>query len=319
MSHSPKKQKTNNVKYSALLPPTNLQPIISQWLRDDHPSFDVGGLVVGTAPKTAKLYMKSEGVFAGRPFVDAVFDEVGCEVIWDEELAIEGTYLNPNSENDNDNGNDQQEKGKITLATVKGPANAILRGERTALNTLSRCSGVATAAHLSVQKVQSTHPTWTGHIAGTRKVTPGSFRIVEKYALVVGGCYTHRMDLSQMTMLKDNHIWACGGNITAAVKLARSAAGFSQKIEVECQSLEEAIEAATAGADVVMLDNFGPEGLKRDAKVVKEKFPGVIVEASGGITFDTMCDYISDHVDIISRGNLTQGYSCLDFSLKVQK
>ena len=109
------------------------------------------------------------------------------------------------------------------------------------------------------------------------------------------------------------------GNITAAVEKARAAAGFSQKIEVECQNVEEALEAAGAGADVVMLDNFGPEGLKRDAAIVKEKFLHVIVEASGGITIDTMSDYISDHVDIISRGDLTQGYSCLDYSLKVQK
>lgn len=310
-----KKQKTENeieklTDYSSLLPQSNLTPMIRSWLIEDHPTFDVGGLVVGTNIKTANLYMKSEGIFAGKPFVDAVFREVGCEITWNEDIAIEGSYLIPNSNSDN---------GKITLAIVKGPANAILRGERTALNTLSRCSGVATAAYTSCQKMKKLHPNWSGSIAGTRKTTPGSFRIVEKYGLIIGGCNTHRLDLSQMTMLKDNHIWACGGNISKAVKLARSAAGFSQKIEVECQSVEEALEAADAGADVVMLDNFGPEGLKIDAKTVKEKFPHVIVEASGGITFDTMADYACESVDIISRGNLTQGYSCLDYSLKVQK
>jgi nicotinate-nucleotide pyrophosphorylase (carboxylating) len=314
--------KTNHIDYSTLLPTTNLKPIIQQWLIEDHPTFDVGGLVVGTSIKTANLYMKSEGIFAGKPFVDAVFKEVGCDITWNDDVAIEGTYLNPNDATSNatssgiDSGSGS---GKITLAVVKGPANAILRGERTALNTLSRCSGVATIAHLSNQKINSIHPNWNGNLAGTRKVTPGSFRLVEKYALVVGGINTHRLDLSQMTMLKDNHIWACGGDIAKAVSLARSAAGFSTKIEVECQNVNEALIAAEAGADIVMLDNFGPEGLKKDAKIVKDSFPYVIVEASGGITFDTMTDYVSDHVDIISRGDLTQGYPCLDYSLKVQK
>merc|ERR1712032_1512418 len=95
------------------------------------------------------------------------------------------------------------------------------------------------------------------------------------------------LDLSQMVMLKDNHIWAAG-SITKAVQLARKAAGFSQKIEVECQSLEEAMEASSAGADIVMLDNFEPNQLKQDAATLKEKYPYVLIEASGGITTETM-------------------------------
>ena len=142
------------------------------------------------------------------------------------------------------------------------------------------------------------------------------FRVVEKYGLLVGGAATHRLDLSQMVMLKDNHIWSCG-SIEKAVKEARKAAGFSQKIEVECQSLEEAEEAAFAGADIVMLDNFAPDQLKKDAETFKTKFPNVLVEASGGITTETMPDYLSKHVDIVSQGKLTQGYPCVDFSLKI--
>ena len=103
----------------------------------------------------------------------------------------------------------------------------------------------------------------------------------------------------------------------AAVKKARGVSGFSQKIEVECQSLEEAIIAAKAGADVVMLDNFTPEQLKKDAKTFKMQYPHVVVEASGGITIDTMADYFSDDVNVISQGKLTQGYDCVDFSLKI--
>jgi nicotinate-nucleotide pyrophosphorylase (carboxylating) len=295
--------------FSTLLPQTNIQPVIRNWLNEDMPTFDVGGLVVGSSQKKALLYMKSPGVFAGKPFVDAVFNILDCKVSW-EDIAVEGTFINPTEMSAN---------GKVILATVEGPANLILRGERTALNTISRCSGVATSCYLSSQKMKQLFPDWTGAVAGTRKTTPGSFRIVEKYGLIIGGCNTHRLDLSQMTMLKDNHIWSCGGDIAKAVKLAKSAAGFSQKIEVECQSLEEGIEAASAGADVVMLDNYTPEALKADATKLKKQFPSVIIEASGGITHETMDQYVCDSVDIISRGDLTHGYACLDYSLKIQK
>jgi nicotinate-nucleotide pyrophosphorylase (carboxylating) len=119
-----------------------------------------------------------------------------------------------------------------------------------------------------------------------------------------------------MVMLKDNHIWA-SGSIEKAVKLARKAAGFSQKIEVECQTLDEALQAAEAGADIVMLDNFTPEILRKDAEKFKEQFPHVLVEASGGITTETMPDFLCPHVDVVSQGKLTQGYPCVDFSLKI--
>ena len=119
-----------------------------------------------------------------------------------------------------------------------------------------------------------------------------------------------------MVMLKDNHIWSAG-SITKAVQLARTAAGFSQKIEVECQSLEEALEAAEAGADIVMLDNFAGDQLKRDAATIKARYSHVIIEASGGITTETMPEYLCEHVDVVSQGKLTQGYSCVDYSLKI--
>ncbi|KAL3901400.1 MAG: hypothetical protein SGARI_006079 [Bacillariaceae sp.] len=293
----------NKIDYSALLP-QNLDAIIQQWLHDDMPSFDVGGLVVGTNVKQARLLMKSSGVFAGKPFFQRVFDLLGCQVEWQESVAEEdGTYKQV------------QDSDKLCLAVVTGPVHLLLRGERTALNILSRCSGVATLSKEGADMAKSLG--WNGYVAGTRKTTPG-FRVVEKYGLLVGGAATHRLDLSQMVMLKDNHIWACG-SIEKAVKLARKAAGFSQKIEVECQNLDEALEAAGAGADIVMLDNFVPEQLKRDAATFKSKYPHVLVEASGGITTDTMPDYLCPQVDIVSQGKLTQGYPCVDFSLKITK
>ena len=290
---------TTNPDYSSLLPKAQIDAVVLQWMQDDHPSFDVGGLVVGTAPKSAQLLLKSPGVFAGKPFFDSVFEQLGCKVEWQPD-AVEGT-----------NYTDASGSNKVCLATVTGPVNNLLRGERTALNTLSRCSGVATASRTA----RAAAGDWKGWVAGTRKTTPG-FRSVEKYGLLVGGAATHRLDLSQMVMLKDNHIWSAG-SITLAVQLARKAAGFSQKIEVECQSLEEALEAAGAGADIVMMDNFEPNQLKNDAKSFKEKFPHVLVEASGGITTETMPQYLSEHVDVVSQGKLTQGYACLDYSLKI--
>jgi nicotinate-nucleotide pyrophosphorylase (carboxylating) len=293
-----------------------MQSMIRQWIDDDIPSFDVGGWVVGTAERQAVLYMKSPGVLAGQPFFDQVFTELGCRVEW-KEHAIEGVYFDAKSTTELDTTTtttNATSTMKLPLAVVTGPVHMLLRGERTALNTVSRCSGVATAAHASVQHARRVG--WHGFMAGTRKTTPG-FRVVEKYGLLVGGAATHRLDLSQMVMLKDNHIDASSHNITLAVQRARQAAGFSQRIEVECQSLQEAMEAAQAGADIVMLDNYTPERLREDAAQVKQAFPHVLIEASGGITLETMGDYLSEHVDIVSQGSLTQGYDCIDYSLKL--
>jgi nicotinate-nucleotide pyrophosphorylase (carboxylating) len=161
--------------FSALLP-HNLKSVVERWIHDDMPSFDVGGLVVGDEEKQAQLLMKSPGVFAGKPFFDLVFKTLGCKVEWNEELAVEGVHKDITE--------------KICLATVTGPAHMLLRGERTALNTLSRCSGVASLSREAADRAKSLG--WDGWVAGTRKTTPG-FRIVEKYGLLVGGAATHRL------------------------------------------------------------------------------------------------------------------------------
>ena len=245
------------------------------------------------------LLGKSKGVLAGSPFFNEVFAQLGCTVEW---FKSEGDEVSP-------------ESGPVHVAKVTGPARHILLGERTALNILTRASGIATAARAAVTAAKAEG--WQGEVAGTRKITPG-FRLVEKYALLVGGASTHRMDLSHMVMLKDNHIWSAG-SITGAVQVARAAAGFSSKIEVETRSLEEALEAASAGADVIMLDNYSPEGMIADAGKLKAAHPHVMVEASGGITTKTLPAYCHPNVDIISMGSLTQGYDTLDFSLKIAR
>lgn len=228
--------------------------------------------------------------------MDMIFTELGCRVEW---KYSEGSYLEPVCE----------------VARVKGPANKLLQGERTALNVLTRASGVATHAHELKEEAQRLG--WGGEIAGTRKTTPG-FRMVEKYALLVGGISTHRYDLSQMIMLKDNHIWSAG-SITSAVQKARKAGGFSIKIEVECRTLAEATDAARAGAEIVMLDNFEPEALAKASQSLKASFPHVTVEASGGIRKDTLSKFCLPSVDVVSLSSTTQGYGTVNFSLKLCK
>nr|OQO16224.1 hypothetical protein B0A51_15492 [Rachicladosporium sp. CCFEE 5018] len=281
-----------------LLPPS-YRPLITSWLAEDTPSFDHGGFVVGAAPAEAHLFAKSKGIVAGVPFFDEVFRQLDCTVEWH---VAEGGEVG--------------KSGKQDCATVKGPVRNLLLGERVALNTLARCSGIATASAGLLSLLRRAG--YRGILAGTRKTTPG-FRLVEKYGMLVGGCDPHRHDLSTMTMLKDNHIWACGGSITSAVHAAKAAGGFAIKVEVECQTEAEAEEAIQAGADVVMLDNFDGEGVKVAARSLKEKYGGgrMLIEVSGGLTEGNVESYVCDDVDIISSSSIHQGTRHVDFSLKV--
>lgn len=207
-------------------------------------------------------------------------------------------------------------------ATVRGPVRKILLGERVALNTLARCSGIATKSSSLVSLLQN-HSAKVPILAGTRKTTPG-FRVVEKYGMLVGGADPHRHDLSSMTMLKDNHIWS-KGSITNAVKAAKAVGGFALKVEVECQSEAEAAEAILAGADIVMLDNHTPEQAHVAASNLKKRFRedttggprAFLIEISGGITEENITSFVGSDVDIISTSSIHQGVGYVDFSLKI--
>lgn len=260
-----------------LLPP-GWKRQVTAWLAEDTPSFDCGGFVVGESPRSAILWAKSPGILAGGPFFDEVFSQCCCTVVWH---LHEGTRLDIASVPD----------GRLKVATVTGPARAILLGERLALNLLARCSGIATRSRELVEAARAAG--YLGLVAGTRKTTPG-FRLVEKYGLLAGGADPHRMDLSSMVMLKDNHVWS-RGSITDAVKAARSVAGFSLKIEVEARSEAEADEAIAAGADVVMLDNFSPDEVRLAAKSLKDRWRGkrsFLLETSGGLSIDNIAAYL---------------------------
>lgn len=284
--------------------PSHWTTLITSWLAEDTPSFDYGGFVVGSSPRTAHLLCKSPGVLAGIPFVDEIFRQLDCTVQWH---FNEGEFIDTST----------AKGGKIEVATVQGPTRKLLLGERVALNTLARCSGVATKSRRVLTLVREAG--YTGILAGTRKTTPG-FRLVEKYGMLVGGIDGHRHDLSSMIMLKDNHIWA-KGSITKAVKAAKSVGGFAMKVEVECQSEAEADEAIEAGADVVMLDNFTGEGIKIAAKSLRNRWKGkreFLIESSGGLTEENMGGYICNDIDIISTSSVHQGVGHVDFSLKIE-
>ncbi|RFU30623.1 hypothetical protein B7463_g5725, partial [Scytalidium lignicola] len=287
--------------------PADLLPVhwkaqVTSWFAEDTPSFDYGGFVVGNDARTATLYCKSRGVLAGVPFFDEVFAQAGCTVQWHEK---EGTLIEP-----------QARGGKVAVATVSGPVRKLLLGERVGLNTLSRCSGVATRSRDMEALVRKAG--YTGILAGTRKTTPG-FRMVEKYGMLVGGVDGHRHDLSSMIMLKDNHIWA-RGSITDAVKAAKSVGGFALKVEVEVDSEKDADEAITAGADIIMLDNFDGAGLKVAARSLKQRWAGkreFLLECSGGLTTENVESYINNDIDILSTSSIHQGVPHIDFSLKI--
>jgi nicotinate-nucleotide pyrophosphorylase (carboxylating) len=195
-----------------------------------------------------------------------------------------------------------------TIATVRGPARAILAAERTALNFLGHLSGIATATRDLVAAVAG-HP---ARIICTRKTTPG-LRALEKHAVRAGGGANHRFGLDDAVLIKDNHV-ALAGGVVPAVGRARAASGHLVKIEVEVDTLDQLDEALAAGADAVLLDNMPLDVLRR---AVERARGCAITEASGGITVETAAAVAATGVDLISAGWLTHSAPALDVSLEV--
>ncbi|HEX9443512.1 MAG TPA: carboxylating nicotinate-nucleotide diphosphorylase [Candidatus Binatia bacterium] len=202
---------------------------------------------------------------------------------------------------------DAVKRGDV-VAEAEGPVRALLLGERTALNFLQRLSGTATLARRYVDAVKD----FPCKVIDTRKTTPG-FRTLEKYAVRMGGATNHRFGLYDAALVKDNHI-AAAGSITGAVREVRRHAPFMAKIEVECTNMDEVREAIAAGADVVMLDNMS---VPQMAAAVKEANKRVWIEASGGITIDTLREVAATGVDFISSGALTHSAPAVDFNMKI--
>ncbi|MFO1129561.1 MAG: carboxylating nicotinate-nucleotide diphosphorylase [Rhodospirillales bacterium] len=195
------------------------------------------------------------------------------------------------------------------LARVSGRARPILTGERTALNILCRMCGVASATAQAVDRIRGSR----SRIVCTRKTTPG-LRVLEKYAVRVGGGVNHRFGLDDGVMIKDNHIVAAGG-IAKAIGRARERLGHMVKVEVEVDTLAQLDELLSVGADAVLLDNMTPDELKTAVAMVGGR---MVTEASGGITLDTLRDVALAGVDIISLGWLTHSAPILDIGLDLE-
>jgi nicotinate-nucleotide pyrophosphorylase (carboxylating) len=199
-----------------------------------------------------------------------------------------------------------QVKAGTVLAKVSANARALLSAERTALNLLGRLSGVATLTAQYVAAIEGTK----ARITDTRKTTPG-LRALEKYAVRCGGALNHRFGLDDAILIKDNHVAACGG-VGEAIRRARAFAGHLVKVECEVDSLNQLAEALDAGPDVVMLDNFSLKNLRVAVGMTAGR---VVLEASGGVTLDTVRDIAETGVDVISVGALTHSASVLDIGL----
>ena len=195
------------------------------------------------------------------------------------------------------------------IMKLRGRTAVLLKGERTALNLIQHMSGIATAAGKYAEIVKGTRAV----IADTRKTLPG-LRPLQKYAVSCGGGKNHRYNLSDAAMLKDNHIDAAGG-ITAAVTALRSKIGHMTKIEVETRNLDELKEALAVGADVIMLDNMSPELMKEAVEITAGR---AVLEASGGITDETLRAVAESGVDIISVGALTHSVKAFDISMYIK-
>jgi nicotinate-nucleotide pyrophosphorylase (carboxylating) len=260
---------------------------VERWLREDLGHHDVTNDVPGET--TGRLVAKEDGVVAGLDAAEAVFEYLGVAV---ESREPDGTAIGAGD----------------TALRVSGPAADVLRGERVAVNIAGHASGIATRTQRAVDAARAVSD--DVRIAGTRKTTPG-LRGIEKRAIAAGGGDTHRLDLSHMVMVKDNHVAEMG--MERAVERFRERVSFATKIEVEVEAPSSAIEAVEAGADIVLLDNMPPETVERAVDAVDGR---ALTEASGGITVEDVANYAATGVDVISMGSLTHSASALDFSFR---
>lgn len=268
-----------------------IDDIIDRALHEDMPEGDITSesVIPEDARSSSVIWAKQPGILAGIDVAERVFKKIDIQTQIKIYIA-DGTAL--------------QSGDKI--AELQGRSISLLKGERTALNFLQRMSGIASLTRKYVDAVYGTGV----KVLDTRKTTPG-IRILEKYAVKTGGGTNHRMSLSDMVMLKDNHIKQVG-SISKAVEAARKRIPPKIKIEVETTSLKEVKLAFESGADIIMLDNMTPEEVSRAADWIKGRAP---LEVSGMISLSNIRKYADTGVDMISVGGLTHSYFSLDISM----
>ncbi|WP_455646154.1 carboxylating nicotinate-nucleotide diphosphorylase [Methanosphaera sp.] len=244
----------------------------------------------------AEIICKGDGILAGIDIAHYIIDQFN--------LKISNSYLD----------GDEIHKGDIILE-FEGKAKDILMAERTILNYLMHLSGIASLVHDTCAKVHEINP--KVRVACTRKTTPGLQKF-EKKAVELGGGDAHRFKLDDCVLIKDNHIQVVGG-VTEAISRAKENVSFTKKIEIEVESLDDAVRASMVGADIIMLDNMNPEEIKTVLDTLKERGlrEFVIIEVSGGINPDNICDYATLDVDVISSGFITNSARSLDMGLDI--
>ncbi|MFS0874115.1 carboxylating nicotinate-nucleotide diphosphorylase [Paenibacillus xylanilyticus] len=271
---------------------------IRNWLREDVGSGDVTtSVTIPTGHQSkAVIHAKDNGIIAGVPVAELVFQVVDPALVF-KPMVQDG---------------DQVTRG-TTLVEVEGSTHSLLTGERLALNLLQRMSGIATRTRSYVDALEGL----STRLVDTRKTTPGH-RMLEKYAVRIGGGANHRFGLYDAVMIKDNHIKGAGG-ITEAVQRARAVIPHTMTIEVETENLTQVREALQAGADIIMLDNMHPDQMREAVAVIHAQAPHVKVEASGNVSLDTIRGIAESGVDVISVGRLTYSFESLDISLDLNE
>ena len=267
--------------------------IVKRALEEDIWTGDITTLSIVPAEEraTGHIWSKADGVVAGLPIAELVFKNLDPE--------LEFTYL--------------VEEGQVVtagtvLAKISGPAQSLLQGERVALNFLQRLSGIATRTSRLTEVIKF----YNCEVVDTRKTTPG-LRVLEKYAVRMGGGRNHRFGLYDAVLIKDNHIVVAGG-VREAVTAVRRNLGHTVKIEVEVKSMDQLTEALEARVDIIMLDNMSPDEMREAVKVIDGR---ALTEASGRITEESIVEVAKAGVDYISIGVLTHSVQSLDISLDI--
>lgn len=238
-----------------------------------------------------KINFREPGVVCGIPFAREVYKMLDESIEW-EILVQEGETIPSNTD----------------IALVRGPAKPILTGERTVLNLLQKASGIATITAAYVSQLENT----SARLTDTRKTTPGN-RVLEKYAIRIGGAFAHRYNLSDSILIKDNHI-SIAGSITQAVSKAKQYCSHVAKIEVETENKEQVLEALQAGVDIIMLDNMPPALMKEMVDLIGNQ---AITEASGNVTIDNLKTIAETGVNYISTSAITAKAPILDVGMDI--
>jgi len=263
---------------------------VTNALREDVGSGDItAGLIDESTQLNARVITREHAVIAGQRWVNAVYSSLDKNVVISWKVK-DGDKVEPNQ----------------TLFKISGPARSVLTGERTALNFLQLLSATATITNQYVQRISHT----SCRLLDTRKTIPG-LRMAQKYAVTCGGGKNHRIGLYDAFLIKENHIAACGG-ITNAVENAKKSHP-NCPIEVEVENLEELDQAQKAGANIIMLDNFTPELMR---KAVQVRGKDVKFEASGNVNLETISSIAETGVDFISVGALTKNIKAIDLSMR---